>query len=431
MKKKLIILFTIISFSSLDAKDNLIFFINSALEKNPKINAERKNLNSVKQNINISKSEFLPSITITGSQTSTETTKIIDQAGSINNDSNRNTETKKVSVEQKIFQGFKGYNNLKISELEYKKANLEYKKVEQETILKSVSSYYDLILKYKIRNFNLANIDLFERQVESDKARLQKGEITLSDLAQSESSLAGANAKFIKSETELVASIAEFERINRIQAPKDLNESFQITIVTPQNLKEALNKSSLNNPSLAIAKINLAISEKELEVKKANLSPSAALNYSITENNDLSSTIDENEEETVKATVTWPLVKGGKNLFDIKKFRFKKEQNKLLLEDKKNEVKTQTSTAWSFFQSSSSILNSTAAQLKAAEIANEGITLEYDSGNTRTTLELIQSRALLLDARITNAIAEKDFIVSKLELLKQVGGLNLGAINTP
>ena len=52
-------------------------------------------------------------------------------------------------------------------------------------------------------------------------------------------------------------------------------------------------------------------------------------------------------------------------------------------------------------------------------------------GNTRTTLELIQSRALLLDARITNAIAEKDFIVSKLELLKQVGGLNLGAINTP
>ena len=58
MKKKLIILFTIMSFSSLDAKDNLIFFINSALEKNPKINAERKNLNSVKQNINISKVNF-------------------------------------------------------------------------------------------------------------------------------------------------------------------------------------------------------------------------------------------------------------------------------------------------------------------------------------------------------------------------------------
>ena len=55
---------------------------------------------------------------------------------------------------------------------------------------------------------------------------------------------------------------------------------------------------------------------------------------------------------------------------------------------------------------------STEAQLKAAEIANEGITLEYDSGNSRTTLELIQSRSLLLEARISHAEAKKDFIVS-------------------
>ena len=75
---------------------------------------------------------------------------------------------------------------------------------------------------------------------------------------------------------------------------------------------------------------------------------------------------------------------------------YKVEKNKLLLEDQENELKTQTSNAWSFFQSSSSILDSTSAQLKAAEIANEGITLEYDSGNTRTTLEVIQSRSLLL-----------------------------------
>ena len=74
---------------------------------------------------------------------------------------------------------------------------------------------------------------------------------------------------------------------------------------------------------------------------------------------------------------------------------------------------------------------STAAQLKAAEIANEGISLEYDSGNTRTTLELIQSRSLLLEARISHAEAEKNLIVSKLKLLEQVGGLNIQAIKIP
>ena len=66
------------------------------------------------------------------------------------------------------------------------------------------------------------------------------------------------------------------------------------------------------------------------------------------------------------------------------------------------------------------MLKATEAQLKAAEIANEGITLEYDSGNTRTTLEVIQSRSLLLDARIAFAKAERDFIISKFALAFQI-----------
>ena len=431
MIKYLIIFLTIFQFNNLFAKNNVLLFVESALKNNPKINAERENLKAVKENQNISRSEFLPSLTISGSQTSTETTEIINQSGTRSGDTKRNTETKKISVDQKIFQGFQGYNNLKKSILEFEKAKNEYKQVEQDTILKSVSSYYDLIFKNKSKNFNLANVDLFERQVESDRSRLQKGEISLPDLAQSESSLAGAQAAFIKADSEYISAIAEFERINRISAPKDLNDNYDVSFLMPQSLKEALELSNSNNPSLAIARINLAISEKELNVEKARLSPSATLNYSKTENKDLNATIDEDEQETVKATVTWPIIQGGKNFSSIKKFKHKKEKNILLLEDKENEVKTQTATSWSFFQSAESVLASTAAQLKAAEIANEGITLEYDSGSTRTTLEVIQSRSLLLEARISNAEAKKDFIISKLRLLSQVGGLNLKAFKTP
>ena len=80
------------------------------------------------------------------------------------------------------------------------------------------------------------------------------------------------------------------------------------------------------------------------------------------------------------------------------------------------------------FQSFKSVLEATRAQLKAAEIANEGITLEYDSGNTRTTLELIQSRSLLLEARIAFARAERDFIVSQFDLSKRLGSLSINSI---
>ena len=431
MYKYFIIFYLFLNFQMLFAENNIIFFVESALKNNPKINAERENLKSIKQNINISKSEFLPSLTITGSQSSTKSTNIIDQDGSKKGETKRNTETTKISVDQKIFQGFQGYNNFKKSQLELERAENEYKKVEQDIILKSVSAYYNLIFKNQSKEFNLANVGLFERQVESDRSRLQKGEVSLTDLAQTESSLAGAQANFIKADTEYISAVAEFEKVTRVSAPKNLEANYEVSFSMPKNLNYALKLSSKNNPSLAIARINLAISEKELNVEKAKLSPSATLNYSKSENKDLSATIDEDDQETVKATISWPIVQGGKNFSSIKKFKHKKEKNRLLLEDTENEVKTQTANLWSFFQSAESVLNSTAAQLKAAEIANEGITLEYDSGNTRTTLDVIQSRSLLLEARISHAKAGKDLIVSKLQLLSQVGGLNFKAFQNP
>ncbi len=304
MIKYLIIFIIFFKFNFLFAENNVLFFVESALKNNPKINAERENLKAIKQNENISMSEFLPSLTISGSQTSTETSKIIDQSGSRSANTKRNTESKKISVDQKIFQGFQGYNNFKKSRLEFEKAKNEYKLVEQDTILNSVSAYYNLIFKRKSKDFNIANVDLFERQVESDRSRLQKGEISLTDLAQSESSLAGAQADFIKADTEFTSAIAEFERINRIKAPSDLVDNFDVLFLMPQSLNNALELSNSNNPSLAISRINLAISERELSVEKAKLSPSATLNYSKTENKDLSATVDEDEKETLKATVS-------------------------------------------------------------------------------------------------------------------------------
>ena len=122
------------------------------------------------------------------------------------------------------------------------------------------------------------------------------------------------------------------------------------------------------------------------------------------------------------------IIKGGENISAIKKSTFNKQRYQLLLEDTKNKISIDTSNSWSKYQSSKSVLEATRAQLKAAEIANEGITLEYDSGNTRTTLEVIQSRSLLLEARIAFAIAERDFMISQFELAKQIGTLSQNSL---
>ena len=429
MKKIIIIIFIkFFLFSYLQAEENLAIFVEKAIKNNLQLNAERKNLESAKQSKNISRSEFLPNITISGNQTSTKSTNQTNQNGSNISDSQLDSESKTLSLEQTLFSGFKGINTFKKSELETKKANLKLNQVEQQTIIDTAFAYFDFIFKSKNEEFNILNVNLFERQVEFDSARLQKGEITLTDLAQSESSLAGANANLIKAKTELLTSKTNFERVTREKTPDFKNLSEKVIIELPSSLASSIEFANSNNLDLLISKLEYEIAIKDLSIEKARLSPSAKIKVSKTENQDFSSTIDEKDDETVKATITWPIIKGGENISSIKKSSLEKQRAQLLLEDTKNAVNSDTSNSWSKYQSSKSVLEATKAQLKAAEIANEGITLEYDSGNTRTTLEVIQSRSPLLEARIAFAKAERDYIISQFELAKQIGTLTQRSI---
>ena len=432
---KLIIIFTLLIF-----KTNVIFaaefltYLESAYKNNPTLNAERENYKAIKENINIAISEFLPSVSISGSQSSQQDSNRTNRAGATLPDASNTSKTQSVSVDQKIFQGFQGYNSVKKSKLESKQAALKLKNIEQQILLKSATVYYDLIYKTKNTQFNLANVDLFERQVETDSSRLQKGEITLTDLAQSESSLAGANANFIAAKTELLAAKSNFERIIRLPAPEKFtknNLKKNVNLNFPTGLNKALSFSEKNNPKLLLVKLDYEISEKNVNIEKSKFSPSASVNYKQSQSKDFSSSIDKIDQESIQATVTIPIFKGGKNYSSLKKAKFKKKQNSLILQDTVNEVKTDTANSWSAYQSSESVLKATQAQVKAAEIANEGITLEYDSGNTRTTLEVIQSRSLLLEARISNAAAERNFAISKFELLAVIGELTLANLKKP
>ena len=423
MKKILLTLLLLYTTNSL-SDSSLSFYIDKALSNNLKLNAERKAHKATEQEINISRGEFLPNLTISGTQTSSETFNRTDSSGTSLDDTNLNTEKKSINVEQKIFQGFQGYNLLKKSKLEVEKSFLELKLVEQNTILETSKVYFDLILKSQNKEFNENNVSLFERQVESDRARLQKGEITLTDLAQSESSLAGANAQMIIAETDLQNTRVDFEKIIGVSPPNNLETNYQLNIKLPISLSESLDLAKSNNQRLLIAAIDYQIANRELNIEKSKLSPSATLNYSKSETNQLSSTVDETDEEKLEAKISWPIIKGGKNFSSIKKSNLKKQESKLLLENIEKETSSDTTNAWSNFKSAESVLNATKAQLEAAEIANEGITLEYDSSNTRTTLELIQSRSLLLNARISNANAQRNFIISKIELLSQIGNLS-------
>ena len=196
-----------------------------------------------------------------------------------------------------------------------------------------------------------------------------------------------------------------------------------------ESLATAYRISNSENPDLQIARMEHEQSKLDVAIAGSELSPSATLSYKIAEQDDFSSTVKDRTQQTVTATAPWPLFAGGKNLFSLRKAQELKKQKELLLEDRKKTTKTEVANAWSSYQSSKSMLDSIRSQVKAAEIANEGITLEYEAGGSRTTLEVIQSRSILLNSRINLASSERNFLISQFNLLSAVGRLTANHLN--
>ena len=262
-----------------------------------------------------------------------------------------------------------------------------------------------------------------ERQVETDQNRLEKGEISLTDLAQSEASLAGAKAQLIAAQNDLVTSKSNFEKIIGKKPTEDIQETKEIKLSLPKSLAVAYSISNSENPDLQIALLEYEQAKLDVDIAVSDLSPSATLSYKIAEQNDISATVDSRTQQTVTATATWPLFAGGSNLFNLRKNQELRNQKELLLQDAKKQNETDVASAWSNYQSSQSVLESIRSQVKAAEIANEGITQEYESGSSRTTLEVIQSRTILLNSKINLASSERNFLISQFNLLSAIGRL--------
>ena len=204
---KTILIFIFILIANESKANTLFDSLKSAYLNNFKLNAERASMRASREEKRESFSEFLPSVTISGYVSDQENTK------TDGSDSNFKPAEQSITVEQKIFQGGSGVATFMKKKYGQSLGEFKLKKVEQEILLSTVEAHTDLLLSKKKVNINLMNIDLLERQVETDQNRLEKGEINLTDLAQSESSLSGAKAALIAAQNDLVTSKANFEKI--------------------------------------------------------------------------------------------------------------------------------------------------------------------------------------------------------------------------
>ena len=424
MKKIILILFSILFLNQQVLAITLLEALKVAYENNSELNAERENINISEEDLKIAKSNYLPSVTISGSQSQEDTSKLTNRAGTEQSVKDVDPSTQSIKIEQTLID-FGRNADVKKNKIGINLAVIKLLKREQEVLFSAIEAYSSLILANEKLEINKSNLNLLERQVETNRARLERGQITLSDLAQSESSLAEAQANFIQSQNEIISSKLNYENIiGPIIDINSLNKNFDIDLILPNSLDDAIENSIKYNPELIIAKLEYEQSEKDVLISRSNLSPSAKLSYENSRSQDLSSSYDERNKSTLKATITWPIYSGGKNRASLNKSRNLKNRKKLLLKSVTKTNNSNVAISWSTLQSSKSLLNSVKSQVKAAEIANEGITVEYESGLGRSTLDVIQSNSILLNSRIALANSERNYLLAQFSVLKSIGQLN-------
>ena len=423
MKKILILIsLTLFNFSNAIAV-TLYDALNQTYQNNLQLNAERQNIKASEEDINISKADYKPSLTLSGSKSLENTNKLTNQSGSSATINDVDPFTASIKLEQTILDYGRDLSYEKnLAGLDLAKAKLVKK--EQDVLHDAIKAYTNLILTREKLDINKKNLNLLIRQVENDKIRLDRGQITTTDLAQSESSLAGAQAQFTQAKSDLLISKLTYENIiGKIKDPDQLRKNSNSIVSIPKTLNEAINLSKKNNPDIKIAKFDLAQSEKDLAISESDLRPTASLSFERSYADDISSTISEREKDILKATVSWPFYSGGKKRSTINKNSNLTTRKRLLLDDVVRTNETNVSSSWSRLESSKGFLNSVKAQVRAAKIANDGIAAEYERGS-RTTLDVIQSNALLLSAQISLASSEKNYLMAQYNLLKAVGLLN-------
>ncbi|MDB4821324.1 TolC family protein [Candidatus Pelagibacter sp.] len=424
MKKTILILFSVLFLNQQVLAVTLFEALTEAYKNNTDLNAERENISISEEDLKISKGNYLPTVTISGSKSQEDTSKLTNRTGVEQSVNDVDPSTQSIKIEQTLID-FGRNADVQKNQIGIRLAVVKLLKKEQEVLLKAIEAYSGLVLANKKLKINQSNLNLLERQVETNRARLERGQITLSDLAQSESSLAGAQANFIQSKNEIISSKLNYENvIGPIIDINSLNNNFDIKLMLPNNLSDAIDKSQKYNPELIIAKLEYEQSEKDVLISRSDLSPSAKLSYESSKSQDLSSSYDERDKNILKATVTWPVYSGGKNRASLNKSRNLQNRKKLLLNSVTKTNNSNVAISWSTLQSSKSLLNSVNSQVKAAEIANEGITVEYETGLGRSTLDVIQSNSILLSSKISLADSERNYLLSQFKLLQAIGLLN-------
>ena len=394
-----------------------------AYQTNPQLNSQRASVRSIDENVPQALSGYRPRVSVTASagyQYTDVQSRILG-----NNTELTGTQVPRsvgATASQTLFNGFQTANRVRGAESQVSSAREGLRVLEQSVLLAAATIYMDYLRDSATVEVQRSNVRVLEQTLKQTRDRFSVGEVTRTDVAQSEAQLAAGRTQQLAAESTLTTTRANFRRIIGNE-PNALQAGSPVDRYLPTSLAGAVNLGLVENPNVTAAMFGIDISFLTVKVNEGALFPTLTLQGSVQQGYEQSITTPKQFIASAAAQVSVPIYQGGGEYALIRQSKENLAQQRLVLEQTRDQTRATVVQAWGQLLAGRAQVSSAQAQVQASEIALNGVREEARAGQ-RTTLDVLNAQQALVNARVALVNAQHDRVVASYSTLSAVGRLS-------
>jgi outer membrane protein len=404
-----------------------------AYRNNPDINQQRALLRARDESVPAAKAGWMPKAAVQ-SQVGHQATEINGYPGYGNSKLRYSTNPAQVSatLTQPLFDGQRTANGVDQAESQVLSQREALRQQVIATLLSGATAYMDVLRDTAVLGLRRNNIKVLQVQLQQTNDRFQVGEVTRTDVAQAESSLATGRADFAVAQANLETSIASFRRQIGID-PKNLAPAQPVERLLPKTVTAAIDVGLQESPLITGALHQVDAAEDAVKVAEGALLPTVSVQGSVARAIDSGGIPGYNTNSaSVLGVISVPIYQGGQEYAAVRQAKEQLGQARLAVDSQRVAVRGGISSSWGQLQAAKAAIIAYQAAVNAAEVALNGVREEAKVGQ-RTTLDVLNAEQTLLNTRVQLVSAQHDRVVASYNVLAQIGRLSVDVLglNTP
>ena len=394
---------------------------------NPDINTQRAAVRVSDENIPKANAGYLPTVEATGNiGIERAQTSVTGPNGGVAGSADVFAQPRGygVSANETVFNGNRTLNSIRQAESQVFGAREQLRNTEQNTLLSALTAYMDVLEDTAILGLDRNNVDVLKEQLRETRDRFTVGEVTRTDVAQAEASLASAQAIALSAEATLQAAVARYRQFVGDQ-PTSLAPVKPITRPLPKTLPQAISISQIEHPAIGGSLHGVDAAELQVKIAEGALYPSVGLSAAISNQYDVNGIPGFHLlSGQILGQITIPIYQGGAEYAATRQAKESLSQQEIQTDSIRNQVRQAVVAAWGLNEAAVGVVRAARAAVSANEVALTGVREEAKVGQ-RTTLDVLNAQQALLQARTTLVQAEHDQVVDSYTLLSAIGRLNI------